>query len=379
MCMDFPKDAEYDEIFYSYQFILFFYQKELIKYPVSYLGYNYRRNLWINETIGLLVVQPDDNFNYLTYNVNNTYGSTKVSLMTCDNYPFCDINKEVFDKATPLINYNSFSFSFNKSEINFTSISKKQNILLLYCDKYNKEYYCGADQTIYSDREISYIAENTIYTRYSRKNNLEKFSISQRYNKTIKTIYVNIEKYTGDINITINFKDYKEFSYENKKLFIINGESIEFEFYIKSIQNSVYSISYTTKENIGPFMPGANYLLNMKDFKDGLNFNIKLISHLFDSDKNKYYFDIIPFNNCSLNVKKENIQNNQFEDIQEKYGFFNDIFYAKDRNSSGANLAKYHLSIKEQKGEDCFFYVSPFLLEDEPDFNKIILNNNLSR
>ena len=49
-------------------------------------------------------------------------------------------------------------------------------------------------------------------------------------------------------------------------------------------------------------MPGANYLLNMKDFKDGLNFNIKLISHLFDSDKNKYYFDIIPFNNCSLNV-----------------------------------------------------------------------------
>ena len=257
--MDFSKYAEvYDEVFYTYHFLLFYYQKELIKYPVSYHGYNYRRILWINETIGLLTIMPDEDFNYLTYNVNNTYGSTKASLITCNNYPFCDINKGVFDKATPLINYNSFSFSLNKNEIDYhyTSISKRQNLLLLYCDKYFNEYYCGSNQNIYSDKDVSFLEENNIYTRYSRKNNEEKFKINQKYNKDTKTIYLNVEKFTGDIDITINSNNYKKYNYENKKLFVITGENIEFEFYIKANLNSVYSISYTTKENIGPFMPG---------------------------------------------------------------------------------------------------------------------------
>ena len=382
MCMDFSKYAEvYDEVFYTYHFLLFYYQKELIKYPVSYLGYNYRRILWINETIGLLTVMPDEDFNYLTYNVNNTYGSTKASLITCNNYPFCDVNKGVFDKATPLINYNSFSFSFNKNEIDYhyTSISKRQNLLLLYCDKYFNEYYCGSNQNIYSDKDVSFLEENNIYTRYSRKNNKEQFKINQKYNKDTKTIYLNVEKFTGDIDITINSNNYKKYNYENKKLFVITGENIEFEFYIKANLNSVYSISYTTKENIGPFMPGANYLLNLKDFKDGLNFNIKLNKFHFDVYNDKYYFDLIPISKCSINVQKENIQSKKYENVEEKYGFVNDIFYAKDRNSSGTNIAKYIFSINEQKDEECLFYVSTFQLTDEPDYNKIVLNNNLSR
>ena len=335
MCFDFPKNGEYDEIFYTYHFLLFnSYQKELIKYPVSYLGHNYRRNLWINETIGLLAVQPDNDFKYLTYNVNNTYGVVKASLITCYNYPFCEINQDLLSKGTPLINYNTFSFSFNQTEISnkMTSISKKQNILLLYCTETFKEYYCGANQNIYSDKDISYIEPNTIYTRYSRKNNIERFEINQGYDKNIKVIYLNIEMYNGDINININFKDYKEFSYENKKLFIIKGESIKFTFFIESFQNSVYSISYCKGENVGPFMPGANYFLNLKDFKNELNFTIKLNNLYFDSNTYKYYFDLYPINNCSINVKKENKNNNNFEDLEEKNGFFNDIFFAKDRD-----------------------------------------------
>ena len=376
LCFDFPENAEYDEIFYTYHFELFLYQRELIKHPVSYLGVNYKRYLIENETIGLLAVQPDNDFNYLTYNLNNTYGSTKASLITCYNYPFCNISKEVFEKGTPLINYNSFSLSLNKSEFNnkITSISKTQNILLLYCDKVFKDYYCLSNQNIYSDIEVSYIVPNIIYNRYSRKNNIERFKINESYSNNIKTIYLNIEMYTGDINITINSFKYKEFSYENKKLFIINGEGIEFEFYIKSIENSAYSISYFRAENLGLFMPGANYILPLKD---ELNFNIKLNDNYLDSSNYKYYFDLYPIGNCSINVKRENVQNKIYEDLSEKNGFFNDIFVAKNRNSEG--LAKYKLNIKEKKDDECLFYISIFTLEDEPYLHKIILNNNYSR
>ena len=58
---------------------------------------------------------------------------------------------------------------------------------------------------------------------------------------------------------------------------------------------------------------------------------------------NIYYFDLIPISKCSINVQKENIQSKKYENVEEKYGFVNDIFYAKDRNSSGTNIQNIYL------------------------------------
>ena len=120
---------------------------------------SYPRFIFPNETIGLMTMEPDKDYNYLAYSINSTIGNIKVSLVECNNYPFCEINKDVHSKGISLINYNSFySFVYNKDERNneITAISKKQNIFVITCE--NSEIpYCPTFVNIYTDKDIVYI------------------------------------------------------------------------------------------------------------------------------------------------------------------------------------------------------------------------------
>ena len=388
-CLGVPANAEYDEIFFSFHFLLYSnIQKELIKYPYSYLGKSYPRFIFENETIGLVATEPDKDYNYLTYSINSTIGDVKVSLVECDNYPFCDINKDVHSKGISLINYNAFySYVYKKEERDkeITAISKKQNIFVITCEK-SGIVYCPVYVNIYTDKDIVYVEPKTIVKRFTREGNEEKFLISQKYFSKTNVIYLNIEVFTGDIDIIINGAEYKEYNYQkNHKLFVITGKSIEFMVTIKAKTNSAYSLKYTRanrKENelsfefMDNFVAGTHYLLN-SNFS---NLNFVLVEnqdneHLPDFTNYKYDFTLVPLN-CKMSVKRET-KSSTYVDLEDKGGFYQELFVYKNVNIY--DLVKYKINVEEKKeNEECLFYASLYIMEDIDFLNKITLIDNVT-
>ena len=87
-CLSFPDNTMAEEIFYSIYFTPLENNNTEIKRinnfaPIQLSGFNYRKYLKNGETIGLLPIMPDDNFNFLTYYVNAFKGKLKVSMYTC--------------------------------------------------------------------------------------------------------------------------------------------------------------------------------------------------------------------------------------------------------------------------------------------------------
>ena len=378
-CLEIPKDAEYDEVFFTMHYILFRdVPRELYRYPPSLLGKSIYRIILPNETVGIIPMQPQIDFNYLTYYINSTLGNIKASIVTCENYPLCDFGKEDHEKRIKINNFNSYSLSYSKKEIEkFTAISKKQNVLLLTCENAGKIIGCYINQNFFSDKDIFYIFPMTLYNRYSREGSEEKFRISQEYYKDTKIIYLNIELFSGDIYVSFNGARYEEYTYKNKKLYIIKNRLEDFTVTIKSYKASEYSISYYRSKNddelhpqfIDPFKVGTNYLFRLNTA--ALNLGLDEDDNNFNSLK--YYFSLHPIN-CQISISKANADSNNFDLLEQKEGFYQDIFIASERKYG--NTARYRLSPKEKNDEACLFYITSYIMEDQSKFNKIILNTD---
>ena len=295
----------------------------------------------------------------------------------------------IHSKGISLINYNSFySFVYNKDERNneINAISKKQDIFVITCE--NSEIpYCPTFVNIYTDKDIVYIEPKTIIKRFTKKGNEVKFLISQKYYSKTNVIYLNIEVFSGDIDITINGAEYKEYNYQkNNKLFIFTGKLIEFMVIIKAKTNSAYSIKYTRAnrkekelnfEFMDNFLVGTNYLLNT-NFS---NLNFVLVEnmdnmHIPNYLNYKYDFTFLPLN-CKMSVQRES-QNSNYINLEEKNGFYQELFIYKNVNIY--DLVKYKINVKEKKeNEECLFLVSLYIMEDFDYLNKITLIDNLTQ
>lgn len=338
-------------------------QKKINIYPPQYLGYTYERNVNMGEIIGLIPMNPGKDFNYLTYHTALKEGYFKAYIYECENYPLCKLDSNTLNKSEKLLDYNSASITYNKSEYNenITSISKKQKMLLLTCQSKSCTFYTS----MYTNNNNLNVILSVPYYKYIKENNDDNYYMTIK--KSIMNsfsimqaniyIYINIEVISG--NISLNPKENEDYLNNNKKLISFRMDKLkDFSLKIKANSNSIYSIAASIHtDEIDLLTPNINYLLkiNNSNYENSLIF----VDELNSAKPN--YFGFF-YQNCNIEVKYNNTtkkvnNNNYFQDYQTINNKVNSILYKINKENNENN--------------NCFFSASMYNLEEEK--NSIIL------
>ena len=77
------------------------------KYPPLLDGIHYFKNLEERTSIGLIPMKPEDNFNFLTYEIFPYIGDISVLIYKCENYPLCHLDDKILknQKESKIINH----------------------------------------------------------------------------------------------------------------------------------------------------------------------------------------------------------------------------------------------------------------------------------
>ena len=400
-CIDFPDNTDADELFYSIYYTPIDNNKKDIERvnkfsPIQINGLNYKKYIKNGETIGLIPIMPDDDFNFLTYYVNTLKGKVNASIYTCETYPLCDTDLNKIKEITPINNYYSNSFSFSKEELNnniLSNINPRKTIMLITCENKNEietetgkeNDNCLIHTNIYTNKNKNLLYNNYNYHKYTRKNNEDNFIIIYQ-NENNNPIYINVELLSGDIQININYK-YTLYEKDNKKLYIIennenNNNKIEFSILAKI--SSSYNIRYYIPEFMDDnhmAMAGGSYLFSIPNNTDPEKGMILFNSFEYYEDENQFPFPpgiyFIGFYPLNCNIKLEYFNFVELIPIKDKQGFYQDI---SDQNDPKKPLG-YQITKNDTILDDCLFYISIFKYSNETAFdnNGISLGNNVSQ
>ena len=270
ICVNLPNKT--NELFFILQNIYYGASTNQQYYSI-FPGYNYHRSIEKGIMIGYIPMSIEEDFNFLTYHifVENMYSN--VSIVPCDNYPFCLIDQQVISKSIPVRKYEGFySISLNKTELDIDTspIAKNKKILLLTCNNdINNAEKCEMFFNIYTDKTQIMPSKIENQYKYIRKGNEDNILIKANNNlfKDKDLLFINIELLSGNISL-INNSNVQY--YENKKSYLYNLNKEEsFSLKIKANKNSIYSIKYYEVSskyeyiNIIPF--AGNYLLNIQN------------------------------------------------------------------------------------------------------------------
>ena len=314
-------------------------------------GIYYYKMIEEGTNIGLIPMKPEDDFNYLTYEVHPYFGEINVSILKCDNYPLCHLDNENIKKAEEIKDYKSYFYTYNKAEWpkDISPISKNQNMLLINCKK-GLGNTCISNINMKTDNKIINITDfNTFYPSYQRfirKNNKDKYFFKGKD----KPIYLYIETFSGKINVIIspNITFLNPYEEDNRKLYIFGAET-DLAFTIEASENSVYLIhNYNDKE----FQIGSNYLLNIENDKELV---LQPKDEEFDKDDYNYYIGIYRLN-CTVDFKILRSQLLIKKELNEELPFFQDIV----TTSLEIELT---FTNSEKNSESCPVFVSIYKLE----------------
>ena len=367
-CYSLPDMSLYEELFYSIHFMKDNKNDEQgnNKFPPQVLGIRHKRYIEIGRSIGIIPMKPDDNFNFLTYNIIANDKRINLYMHTCNTYPLCSTDpKKVINKKY-IRNYGAASFTYTKEELskNISPISKNQEIILIECenDKINNND-CIIELNIFTDKDECILIPYTLSLGYVKKDNEVSYLVDTKIEN--ESIYLNVEVFSGDISINLNITNYNLLKNKNKNLYIIECSKInEFIIKIKGKENSAYSIGYYSKymdfDNSAQYivLNGGNYLFSLEN-----KINSNMILYNFNEFENTLpnYLGIFPLD-CKINVTNVLVNMNDFspiyEDIINKQGFYQEIYTENDNKIENTFHFGYKISKIDNEKENCLFYAS---------------------
>lgn len=387
-----------DEGFYSFQYIKKNNPKSANIYPPQYIGAEYSRYILEGDTIQLVPITPDYYYEYITYHIIIGQGKKiNAFINSCTTYPKCDVSEETIQKSTKIQRFKSFTITFYKSDINFSSypLDKKQKILLIQCEKGTRSIHTnGASENLehclikvnmFTDQDKFYIEPYISNYRYIQNKNENNFIIGSKNNQA-EYMVLNIELLSGNITINlsnINKENIEEYHYNNKYLYIIREKQCSLT--IKALENSFYHLNYILKNNFVidySFIIGANYLFNIKkhSFENIILANPNSIYNYYEREKRSPVFiGFYPYD-CSIEVKKTfDINKESIELKEEKEHFYQDISRIYLENETIVTLFPFHNYTVINKGEeDCLVDLSHFqyIAQSSDTSESIILSKN---
>ena len=375
VCLNFNKNYKYDEYLYSLQYVRSGYEKRYFTSPLI-IGKNYKIALKSMQTIYLIPIKPDLDFNFLVYHINNILGLVFCKICEYKNYPFIT---ECTRSEESDLNYlgESNSISYNKTEYkNITPISKTQKVLLIEGRYQNNLIIVN----FYTNKNKIFIFPQKLFYNYLRTNNEDNLLINLPYNsKSLPDspyAYLSLEILSG--NASINFEtpasSYLEtIQNNNKKSFIFRYiQKNENLLKIKAIKNTVYTIFYSLEENHNKRLTGKYVFPIGNNFLYRIKKNSREYFLYFDNSKNNNnytYFEFHPIN-CQINV-----ENYKDKNLSKYKDFFYGIEAKKKEYSFKIRSSDYHI------GESCLFYASTYIYKkniiDGPEL--LFLPNNITQ
>ena len=327
------------------------------KYSPQLNGIYYTRIIEEGATIGLIPMNPGDDFDFLTYEVIPNDGDIDVTIYKCENYPLCHINEEAVKNSKKVIDDQSYYYTYAKDEWGkeISSISKQQNMLLISCKNGFSSKFFGKNVCIANvnmKTNTKYITNTNFnkyypsYCRFIRKNNEDKFFIEGKKNQ----INLVIEIYSGELEIKIsNNNDLKEYKFKNKLLYIIPSNK-DINITIKGTENSIYSIYDNYNKEFLPL--GFNYLFHLEN--NEININpiqnldyLDILQHNNGND-NKIYYSLFIDSNCDLDIHR-------FEDNRiDNFNITANSLFTSHTRASNYKISK--LNPEEISSDNCLFY-----------------------
>ena len=368
--------------------------------------YNYQK-IYEDTTIGLIPMKPEDDFNFLTYEIIPVMGNISVSIYECDNYPLCNINIGI-KESKKIDNFREYYYTTysNKEWGDITPISKKQKMLLITCINGIKNKYidnlCAVNINMKTNKKMVNFTDYTLmeppYQRFISKNNEDKYFIERSNNP----IHLYIEKITGNFIIEINGKEnnYKKYSEGNKYFFLI-PKNTDVNIKIKAKDNSFYSLNANFNNKKEYFSIGYNYLLSLENDielktgtydEDDEEFNNETLYQnennykniilngnsndgAYDDDEDNaldYFIGIYPLN-CEINVQVLLDDKSYDEKTIEKDNFYQNIL---------SELKEYKFKIKNVNSKssgNCMLYITSYFKYFCNYYNYITLSNGISQ
>ena len=355
-CFQIPNDS--NELFYSFQYV------EEYRYKKFYYYYDlgkYQQVLTSQDRVGIIVMNIEDDYNYLTYQIDSEELAGKnVYLLKCEKYPYCEMDNNELSKAIKLNKYiGFFSISIYRNEFDFSAINRIKYILVLEC----LANMCDFRVNIYSDKTPIFVETKVPQYKLIREGSEDNLLINYDPDVSIyDSIYVNflnIEIISGNISVItppeIPINKYK-------KIFLLDLDSYFYHheltnIKIKAKKNSVYSIKMLYRGE--KFFFGGNYIYNIHGVETlSIHSNIwrdptieKFIG--FYSNDNKIDIDYRYDQNNTLKSYK-NPKNNK--------RFYQDIFI----DQYTGHVKKYFF-LKSQKKQNFIYFTCYYLGKDIPE------------
>ncbi len=343
---------EINNDFYSFNFIK---NKNKINMLNLLSNVNYKIIMKKEEKIGLIPLEMDKS-NYFTYQIKDSLGVYKSSILTLKDYPFYNISNEKIEQAPSL-------FTYIKKEYQEVSspIGPNQKMLLIECESQS----CSINVTLYDDNNKISIEQLKPFYNYIRKdthNSLQLNLISKG------TYFLFIDPLMGTFDeFKVELKDAKKSEYNNQIYEIETyNTNNQINLNLSSTNNMVYSLAAIDVENNSSGLIKANIIANM-NYMFKINDETKKSEiNLVNLNKDKIYYLYISPKTCDINLSFSFAKIINIKLKNRSYGFF------YKENYGNQLIVDY-----EKENTNCKFYISFFEYKNENnELNYIILPKN---
>ena len=402
----FPQYNNINEIVFTYQITTGSSNENHYNlYEPQINGEFYSRAIIPQERVAFLG-KINSNFKEMNFILNIFKGFPKMTIIECNNYPFCSLDDDNLKKGVSPRNINGFSsYTYHKGNNDeyFSSISKNQLLLVVECQNSDNEKYfnqnCQFGTLIYKDQDKIELIEDQYFNQFTQKDQEHIYKINISKESNIQVIFIDVITFMGEIEISTNFAKNIKFTQNisiNKISINIefNNNSKEFKdliFSVRGITNTYYTILVNyARKNVedslitNNLQTGMSYLVTIDPSQNNKNQNNKIIK-IFNDRKSEQIPFLISFFalNCKIKVWQvyTNKENNKllYKELETNDFFSHDIIDILDKERYENEQYEYRINIIEDdisqyNGKLCKIYTSAIeISENHDEFTRDII------
>ena len=347
------------------------------KYSPLLDGIYYLKKIEKGTTIGLIPMKPEDNFNYLTYEVFPFIGDMRAFIYECDNYPLCHIDEKAIDESKEIYGFQNFYEKFTKDDWkNISPISKNQKMLLIHCVTGINDEYCISSVNMKTDTKYinstDFFKEFPPNPRFLPKNDKDKYFL--KGNNNPKLLFIELFSGSVDVEIEPNIELVNIANKSNYYLYSL-PENKDYKITVTAEENAVYMINDNSNIiNNKILYIGSNSLFNLEKGKT-IEFDIKDILPMQNINGTYYYFVGMYTWECPIKITTTILDDNTREPIEKELSKKNPFFEYLVNSGDQSNI-KVSL-INDKNNNNCLFYITTYEYElIYPYADGIPLKNN---
>ena len=260
--------------------------------------------------------------NKVSFNIMTTLGYPSLTVVECNNYPFCSLDDETLKKGVTPRNVNRFSSYVYEGQSNrdYSPISKTQPLAVVKCVDIEGledfDWVCGFGAIISGENDEIDLIEDIYFNQFALENKENYYYVQLSEETYVHKVFIDILTFVGEVEIIPLFQnvEYSQYRAANKIYISVKINKPQktpvISFGVKALSNTYYTIlvNYGRDENVeedslikNELQTGIPYLITIDPSKtDSFGVANKVVTF-----HNEMYIDYTPVvvNFYSLNCK----------------------------------------------------------------------------